>query len=80
MSMKHFLLVYDRKAEILIDQQVFDDSAKALSAYEEKEREFMGNKDLEIVLIGADSIETVRQTHANYFEQVGTPSHYLSRA
>jgi hypothetical protein len=31
------------------------------------EREHRGDDKLEIVLIGSDSIETVRRTHSNYF-------------
>lgn len=33
---------------------------------------------LEIVLIGSDSIETVRLTHANYYDGMVTVSQYLA--
>jgi hypothetical protein len=33
------------------------------------EREYEGRVDMEIVLIGSDSLETVQRTHANYFSR-----------
>ena len=73
---RHFLLVFDHEAGKLIDEIHFGtDGAKAVEAYAEKEREFSGRKLVEIVLIGSDSIDTVRLTHANYFDgsaQIGS--------
>lgn len=40
----------------------------ALEAYAAKEVEHRDDRSVEIVLIGSDSIETVRLTHANYFD------------
>ncbi len=40
-------------------------AARTYSLYEERYRD---RTDLEIVLVGADSLETVRTTHAQYFE------------
>ncbi|EQD32094.1 hypothetical protein B1A_19616, partial [mine drainage metagenome] len=45
-----------------------DDSEAAVLAYAAKERELQGDTALEVVLIGSDSLETVRRTHANYFQ------------
>jgi hypothetical protein len=64
----HFLLVFDHQAGELIEQTQFNDSEAAVAAYSAKEAEFQGQKLVEIVLIGSDSIETVRLTHANYFD------------
>lgn len=33
---------------------------------------------MEVVLIGSDSLATVKQTHANYFEAEGPTSKYLA--
>lgn len=74
----HFLLVFDHQAGDLIEQRVFDDGAEAVTAYTAKEREFVGKKHVEIVLIGSDSIETVRLTHANYFDGSVAVSKYLA--
>jgi hypothetical protein len=66
---QHFLLVFDHEAGKLIEEIHFHtDGAKAVEAYSEKERRFSGRKLVDIVLIGSDSIETVRLTHANYFD------------
>ena len=65
----HFLLVFDHEAGHLIDTVDFgNDGERAVEAYSAKEREFQGRTMVDIVLVGSDSIETVRMTHANYFD------------
>lgn len=62
---KHFLLRHNmrtRHNEI----ECFDDDASALEAYSREERRCCGT-DIEVVLLGADSIETVERTHSSYF-------------
>lgn len=53
-----------------------------MAAYAEKEREIgeLGHASaIEIVLIGSDSLDTVRLTHANYFDgSAAAASKYLS--
>jgi hypothetical protein len=71
MSLVHFLLVYDRKAQRLVFDESFTDSAEAVRAYEEMEEKHRDDRDKEIVLVGADSLETVMLTHGNYFEKSG---------
>jgi hypothetical protein len=79
MALHHFLLVYDRTLGRLIRLDEFEDGAKAAAAYAELERESNDRtNNLEIVLVGADSIETIKRTHSHYFDRVGTPSQYLS--
>lgn len=69
MAVIHFLLVYDLKQHRLVQPtREFTDAQEAAVAYAAMEA-LHQNDDLEIVLIGADSIETVRQTHGQYFEQ-----------
>jgi len=64
----HFLLVFDHLAGALVgDPQEFSDATEAANAYAQLEREHRGDRHLEIVLVGSDSIETIRQTHGNYF-------------
>lgn len=70
MSLKHFLLVFDHDAGELVRCDEFSDARKAVDAYSAIERENEAEANggrLEIVLIGSDSIETVRRTHSNYF-------------
>jgi len=78
-KIQHFLLVFDHSKGDLLDVQEFgSDADRALAAYAEKEREFEKADKVEIVLIGSDSFETVKLTHANYFDgSVAVVSRYL---
>jgi len=67
-KIKHFLLKYDRANDRLLDWVEFADTDSATHAYEEAEAEARLGKNLDVVLVGSDSIETVRITHSNYFD------------
>jgi hypothetical protein len=69
MSLVHFLLVYDREQQKLVFTCDYADAAKALKAYEAMEEKHRADSNMEIVLVGADSIETVMLTHGNYFDE-----------
>ena len=74
----HFLLVFDHKQGKLVDvPQEFTDAAAAVAAYSAKERDYDGTSGVEIVLIGSDSYDTVKITHANYFDGTVATSKYL---
>ncbi len=78
---QHFLLVFDHDAGHLIETIQFgEDSERAVAAYAAKEKEFEGRRRIEIVLIGSDSLETVKLTHANYFDGRAAASKYFSLA
>jgi hypothetical protein len=77
MSLQHFLLIFDHSQDKLVSADSFKSAAEALQAYSKAEREHAEAKNLEIVLIGSDSIETVQRTHANYFEGKKAKSKYL---
>jgi hypothetical protein len=78
-KIQHFLLVFDHQQGRLIEQENFgEDGTAAVTAYAAKEREFGGRDAIEIVLVGSDSIETVRLTHANYFDGTAAVSKYLA--
>lgn len=65
---KHFLVIYDiraAKAELVPFET---DYAAALAAYEEAEKVHRLDPDVEIVLLGSDSAETLERTHSSYFE------------
>lgn len=81
LPIQHFLLVFDHDAGRLIESISFgEDGESAVSAYAAKEREYEGRPRIEIVLIGSDSLETVKLTHANYFDGSVAASKYLSLA
>jgi hypothetical protein len=49
----------------------FIDATEATDAYGQAELEHLGDKDFEIVLVGADSLDTIRKTHGHYFTKAG---------
>jgi len=78
--MVHFLLVYDHKQEKLLEERVFTDAQEAADAYSAAEAKVDNRHrgELEIVLVGSDSIETVHRTHGHYFRDGAPVSKYLT--
>jgi hypothetical protein len=68
-SQRYFLIVYNVRNESIISLQVFEDADEASSEYSKLESEHRGVANIEVVLIGADSEETIRRTHSRYFEK-----------
>ena len=67
----HVLLVY-RYADGQLDVLQFDESDEATAAYAAKEAELASQVDqYEVVLVGADSIDTIMKTHGHYFAKAG---------
>lgn len=73
MALQHFLIVYSLKESHLLELRPFGtDVEAATAAYADAERSFRNrddHEDYEIVLVGADSEETVRVTHSRYFRE-----------
>jgi hypothetical protein len=67
MSLIHYLLIYNIDLGHLVDCKEFHDSTLAVSEYSELERKYAGQGNFEIVLVGADSIDTIKRTHGQYF-------------
>lgn len=66
---QHFILVFDRDEGRLLEQIPFGHHrAAAVAKYEEIEERYSDSPHMDIVLVGSDSIETVKVTHANYFD------------
>ncbi|MBF6098977.1 hypothetical protein IU438_01590 [Nocardia cyriacigeorgica] len=78
--MQHFLLVFDHSKAELVDLQEFGtDTEHAMAVYANMEREHLDKHDsIEIVLIGSDSLDTVKITHANYFDGTVAVSKYFA--
>jgi hypothetical protein len=75
---KHFLIVFDHvKGEMAELVEFGEDSDRAVAAYAAKEKALKGKDMVEIVLIGSDSLSTVKLTHANYFDGSVAVSKYL---
>ena len=79
-SLNHFLLVFDHASAQLLDLHDFGgDVKRAMTEYARLEREHLKNADsIEIVLIGSDSLDTVKVTHANYFDGTVAVSKYFA--
>ncbi|WP_205528613.1 hypothetical protein [Desertimonas flava] len=70
--------MFDHGSNRLVHQQKFAESDKAVSAYFLMEQTHKDRPEIEIVLIGSDSLETVKVTHANYFDEtVGVPKYLI---
>lgn len=67
-AINHFLMVFDHGKNKLVDLQEFgDDSATATKRYGEYEKRYRDSSLIDIVLVGSDSLETVKVTHSIYF-------------
>ncbi|HTO00093.1 MAG TPA: hypothetical protein VL068_05400 [Microthrixaceae bacterium] len=76
---QYFLLVFDHTAGHLIETEEYgEDSDKAVEAYAATEATFGSRTDIEVVLVGSDSLETVKRTHPNYFDGKVPVSKYLA--
>lgn len=74
----NFLIVFDHAGDGLLQaQDLGEDVEAALLAYRDAEGKFRSHRQVEVVLVAADSIETVRATHANYFDAPVVGSRYL---
>lgn len=70
----HFLLVYDHRKQSLVSQPLrFEDGTEAAAAYAACEAEHRNDANLEIVLVGADSLATIMRTHGHYFRGADEP-------
>ena len=80
----HFLLIYNHRDQALVgDPATFDrrDLTGATEAYQRAEFEHHDDPDIEIVLIGADSLATIARTHGHYLASTGDRlEQYLARA
>jgi hypothetical protein len=63
----HFLLVWDARSRKVTVEDLGEDADAAAQRYSDVEVEYEGKPGYEVVLIGADSLDTIRQTHAHYF-------------
>jgi hypothetical protein len=74
-AIKNFLLIFDHSQDRLISQEDFGTDAKAaLESYSKAEARYRDSSAIDIVLVGSDSIETVKVTHSTYFTGFGQRS------
>jgi hypothetical protein len=66
-EIQHFLIIYDIPSGTAKVRRFGTDYDCAQAAYAEIETEMLDRDDLDIVLVGADSLGTVKRTHSSYF-------------
>jgi hypothetical protein len=66
-EIKHFLVTYDPATGETEVRPFGTDYDAAQTAYAEAERANGIEASLDIVLLSADSLETIKQTHSSYF-------------
>lgn len=67
-GIENFLIVFDYSKNEPISWLDFGaDVDRATNTYADLERLHRNSHAIDIVLVGSDSIETVRMTHSNYF-------------
>ncbi|MGA9286415.1 MAG: hypothetical protein WBV85_13345 [Solirubrobacteraceae bacterium] len=67
-DIKHFLVTRDVTCGKTAVVELGTDYEAAQQAYEEAEREARGRAHLDVVLLSADSLETIKRTHSSYFD------------
>ncbi|MGI8460380.1 MAG: hypothetical protein ACR2OC_01915 [Solirubrobacterales bacterium] len=68
-EIKHFLVVYDIANSDVDVRQFGSDYDAAQDAYAEAEQASVENEGLDIVLLSADSLQTIKKTHSSYFSE-----------
>jgi hypothetical protein len=69
-EIRHFLVIYDIASGNVEVKRFGTDYDAALDAYAKAERANADNS-LDIVLLSADSLRTVKKTHSSYFAKRG---------
>lgn len=67
LAIQHFLVTYDPESDQAKVEDFGSDYDRALAAYAQAERAAGFETKLDIVLLSADSLETIKQTHSSYF-------------
>lgn len=66
-DIKHFLVTYDIATGKATVRDFGNDYEAAVDEYGKLEARFRDDTKFEVVLLSADSIETVKRTHSSYF-------------
>lgn len=63
----YFLLIYHLDTREVLVEEFGADERAAADAYTAREHEHRDEPTVEVVMVGADSLDTVRKTHSHYF-------------
>jgi hypothetical protein len=78
-DIKHFLVTRDVTRSKTTVVEFGADYEAAQHACVAAERKLWGRSDLDVVLLGADSLETIKCTHSSYFGRARIVSAFASR-
>ncbi len=67
-DIKHFLVTRDVARHKTTVVEFGTDYEAAQDGYQVAEQNARGRRDLDVVLLSADSLETIKFTHSSYFE------------
>ena len=67
-DIKHFLVTRDADRHVTQVQEFGTDYEAAQTAYVQAEQAARQQPELDVVLLSADSLETIKRTHSSYFE------------
>lgn len=67
-QINHFLVTYDIRHGLAHVDSFDRNYDAALAAYAEAEEAHRDDSNVEVVLLGSDSIQTLERTHSSYFE------------
>ncbi len=70
--MAYFLLAYDQSTGELLELKEFREKDRQVAEKERFQRELegVGERSIEVVLLGAESRESLERTHGRYFKSV----------
>lgn len=71
---QHFLITFDIGRQTAHVREFGTDYEAALDAYDQAEDQVRADPQIEVVLLGADSLDTLKKTHSSYF--MGTPAEH----
>lgn len=68
--MKQFVIVFDRPRGQILEMVSFAETERDLAMKElfEREERYRGQSDVEVVMLGSDSVDTLKTTHSRYFK------------
>lgn len=70
--MSQFLIIYDRNTGLLVGEETFTEGEhdRAIAARRLAEREYRGDRNIEVVLLGASNHSDLERTHSRYFRRL----------
>lgn len=76
----NFLLTYDIECGVARVEAFGEDKDRALVAYQDAEHAARDDSNIEVILLGSDSEDTIRHTHSSYFDMADSHVNRLVEA